>query len=176
MVGQKYTMNQFNIIKIYTIFTQQQDTNSIQVSIGGKKKIEWFIISWENTYRMTMSLEALALSANSWQLMTLKPYPSQEYPLTSMVSMWIGSCPVFSTLNVLFNVKLGSLSLIPKGKNEEYKSCCPVHQVQVMITHPSWMYPRDYDGAPQAKGMSHCPGFIRKFSSLLSHFRWRKFN
>ena len=38
MVGQKYTMNQFNIIKIYTIFTQQQDTNSIQVSIGGKKK------------------------------------------------------------------------------------------------------------------------------------------
>ena len=26
-------MNQFNIIKIYIIFTQQQDTNSIQVII-----------------------------------------------------------------------------------------------------------------------------------------------
>ena len=29
-------MNQFNIIKIYTIFTQQQDTNSIQVPINSK--------------------------------------------------------------------------------------------------------------------------------------------
>ena len=29
-------MNQFNIIKIYTIFTQQQDTNSIQVLIDYK--------------------------------------------------------------------------------------------------------------------------------------------
>ena len=29
-------MNQFNIIKIYTIFTQQQDTNTIQVSIDYK--------------------------------------------------------------------------------------------------------------------------------------------
>ena len=29
-------MNQFNIIKIYTIFTQQQDTNSIQVPIECK--------------------------------------------------------------------------------------------------------------------------------------------
>ena len=26
-------MNQFNIIKIYTIFIQQQDTNSIQVPV-----------------------------------------------------------------------------------------------------------------------------------------------
>ena len=26
-------MKQFNIIKIYTIFTQQQDTNSIQVPL-----------------------------------------------------------------------------------------------------------------------------------------------
>ena len=26
-------MNQFNIIKIYTVFTQRQGTNSIQVSI-----------------------------------------------------------------------------------------------------------------------------------------------
>ena len=32
----KIIMNQFNIIKIYTIFTQQQDTNSIQVSINYK--------------------------------------------------------------------------------------------------------------------------------------------
>lgn len=62
-----------------------------------------------------MSFEALALSANSWQLTTLKPYPSHEYPLISMVSMWIGSCPVFSTLNVLFNVKFGSLSFKPEG-------------------------------------------------------------
>ena len=29
-------MKQFNIIKIYTIFTQQQDTNSIQVPIDYK--------------------------------------------------------------------------------------------------------------------------------------------
>ena len=29
-------MNLFNIIKIYTIFTQQQDTNSIQVPIDYK--------------------------------------------------------------------------------------------------------------------------------------------
>ena len=29
-------MNQFNIIKISTIFTQQQDTNSIQVLLGYK--------------------------------------------------------------------------------------------------------------------------------------------
>ena len=29
-------MNQFNIIKIYTVFTQQQDTNSIQVSLDYK--------------------------------------------------------------------------------------------------------------------------------------------
>ena len=29
-------MNQFNIIKIYTIFTQQQDTNSIQVPTNYK--------------------------------------------------------------------------------------------------------------------------------------------
>ena len=29
-------MNQFNMIKIYTIFTQQQDTNSIQVPIDYK--------------------------------------------------------------------------------------------------------------------------------------------
>ena len=29
----KSTMNQLNIIKIYTVFTPKQDTNSIQVSI-----------------------------------------------------------------------------------------------------------------------------------------------
>ena len=29
-------MDQFNIIKIYTIFTQQQDTNGIQVPIEYK--------------------------------------------------------------------------------------------------------------------------------------------
>ena len=32
----KSTMNQFNITKIYTIFTQQQDTNSIQVPMDYK--------------------------------------------------------------------------------------------------------------------------------------------
>ena len=31
MVGLKSPMNQFNIIKMYTVFTQQQGTNSIQV-------------------------------------------------------------------------------------------------------------------------------------------------
>ena len=29
-------MNQFNIVKIYTIFIQQQDTNYIQVSVDYK--------------------------------------------------------------------------------------------------------------------------------------------
>ena len=29
-------MNQFNIVKIYTIFTKQQDTNSIQVTMDYK--------------------------------------------------------------------------------------------------------------------------------------------
>ena len=29
-------MNQLNMINIYTIFTQQEDTNSIQVPIGYK--------------------------------------------------------------------------------------------------------------------------------------------
>ena len=29
-------MNQFNVIKVYTIFTQQQDTNSIQMPIDYK--------------------------------------------------------------------------------------------------------------------------------------------
>ena len=33
IVDLKSTMNQFNIIKIYTIFIQQQDTNSIQVPV-----------------------------------------------------------------------------------------------------------------------------------------------
>ena len=32
----KSTTNQFNIIKIYTIFTQQQDTNSIRVLMDYK--------------------------------------------------------------------------------------------------------------------------------------------
>ena len=32
----KSTMSQFNIIKFYIIFTQQQDTNSIQVPIDYK--------------------------------------------------------------------------------------------------------------------------------------------
>ena len=29
-------MNQFNIFKMYTVFTQQQDTNSIQFSIDNE--------------------------------------------------------------------------------------------------------------------------------------------
>ena len=33
MVDLKSTMNQFNIIQIYTIFTQWQNTNSIQILI-----------------------------------------------------------------------------------------------------------------------------------------------
>ena len=35
-VGLKSTRNQFNIIKIYTVFTQYQGTNSIQVPMGYK--------------------------------------------------------------------------------------------------------------------------------------------
>ena len=36
IVDPKNTMDQFDIIKIYTIFTKQQDTNSIKVSIDYK--------------------------------------------------------------------------------------------------------------------------------------------
>ena len=36
MGGLKSPMNQFNIIKIYTVLTQQQDTNSIQIAIECK--------------------------------------------------------------------------------------------------------------------------------------------
>ena len=36
VVDLKSTMNQFNIITTYTIFTQQQDTNSIHVPIDCK--------------------------------------------------------------------------------------------------------------------------------------------
>lgn len=36
VVDPKITMNQFNIVKIYTIFIQQQDTNYIQVSVDYK--------------------------------------------------------------------------------------------------------------------------------------------
>ena len=36
IVELKIIMNKFNVIKIYTIFTQQWDTNSIQVPIDYK--------------------------------------------------------------------------------------------------------------------------------------------
>ena len=36
IVDLKSTMNQFNIIKIYTILTQEEDTNSVQVPIDYK--------------------------------------------------------------------------------------------------------------------------------------------
>ena len=38
-------MNQFNIIKIYKIFTQQKDTNSIQVLIGCKLEGKNFFLA-----------------------------------------------------------------------------------------------------------------------------------
>ena len=57
-------MNQFNIIKIYTIFTQQQDTNSVQVPIDYKPEtLEhiWDIkqgakISWSRGIEIIQSL------------------------------------------------------------------------------------------------------------------------
>lgn len=71
---------------------------------------------------MTMSLEALALSANSWQLTTLNPYPSHVQPLISIVFTLICSCPVFSTLNVLLSVKFGSLYFISRNKQQKVVS------------------------------------------------------
>ena len=38
IIDLKSTMNQFKVIKIYVIFTQQQDTNSIQVPIDYKRE------------------------------------------------------------------------------------------------------------------------------------------
>lgn len=104
-----------------------------------------------HTYSMIMSLEVLALSANSWQLTTLKPYPSQAYPLISMVCTWTSSCPVFSTLNVLFNVKFGSLSFKPERKSDGRINhlllvwrgiCCEL------------LYAEHYESTPHAKKFS----------------------
>lgn len=67
-------------------------------------------------YSMTRSFEAFGLSANSWQLRTLNPNPSQACPLISADLMVIGSKPVFSTLNVLFRVKFGSFTFVSETK------------------------------------------------------------
>ena len=59
------TVNQFNMIKIYIIFTQQQDTNSIQVPIdykpGNTRTYHGDIkqgtkISWSKGIEVTQSL------------------------------------------------------------------------------------------------------------------------
>ena len=39
----KITVNQFSIIKVYIVFTQQQDTNSIQVPIESFEFLPGFI-------------------------------------------------------------------------------------------------------------------------------------
>lgn len=64
------------------------------------------------TYSMMRSFEAFGISANSWQLRTLNPYPSQTWPLISADLIVIGSKPVFSTLKVLLRVKFGSLTFV----------------------------------------------------------------
>ena len=38
IIDLKITVNQFNIIKMYAVFTQQQDTNSIQIAIDCKPR------------------------------------------------------------------------------------------------------------------------------------------
>ena len=57
-------MSQFNIIKLYTILTQQQDTNSIQVPID-YKPVQWNIsrnikqgvkVSWSKGIKIIQSL------------------------------------------------------------------------------------------------------------------------
>lgn len=68
------------------------------------------------TYSMMRSFEVFGLSANSWQLRTLNPYPSQTCPLISADLMVIGSKPVFSTLKVLLRVKFGSLTFVSEIK------------------------------------------------------------
>lgn len=70
------------------------------------------------TYSMMRSFEAFGLSANSWQLRTLNPYPSQACPLISADLMVIGSKPVFSTLKVLLRVKSGSLTFVSEINEE----------------------------------------------------------
>lgn len=70
-------------------------------------------------YSMMRSFEAFGLSANSWQLRTLNPNPSQACPLISADLMVIGSKPVFSTLNVLFRVKFGSFTFVSETKNRD---------------------------------------------------------
>lgn len=123
----------------------------------------------ENTYNIIMSLEALALSANAWQLTTLKPYPSHEYPLTSMVSMRIWSCPVFSTLKVLFNVKFGSLSFKPKGKKWRVSiNLAIVCSRFKWLAHSLQMCARDHELPPH--------GFSRKYSTFACHLKWQKFD
>ena len=43
IVDLKITVNQFSIIKVYIVFTQQQDTNSIQVPIESFEFLPCFI-------------------------------------------------------------------------------------------------------------------------------------
>lgn len=64
------------------------------------------------THIMMRSLEVFGLSANSWQLRTLNPYPSQACPLISADLMVMGSRPVFSTLKTFLRVKFGSLTFV----------------------------------------------------------------
>lgn len=85
----------------------------------------------EITYSMRRSLEAFGLSANSWQLRTLKPYPSQACPLISAELTVMGSSPVFSTLKVLLSVKLGSLTFTSKtNRGQIEKTSTGVSQVK----------------------------------------------
>ena len=55
----KNTMNQFNIIKIYTVFTQQEDTNSIQVPIDYKLGDTEIYLGTENMVQKFHDLKVL---------------------------------------------------------------------------------------------------------------------
>ena len=70
------------------------------------------------TYSMSKSLEAFGCRENSWQLSTLKPYPSHGRPFISMDRISICSWPVFSILNDLLRVRLGSLGLLSEDSKQ----------------------------------------------------------
>lgn len=86
------------------------------------------------TYSMMRSFEEFGLSANSWQLRTLNPYPSQGSPLISADLMVMGSRPVFSTLKVRLRVKFGSLTFVSEGRETIRRGSLRVKQSFNVIT------------------------------------------
>ena len=69
-------MNQFNMIKIYTIFTQQQDTNSIPVPVDYKLGDTG---TYPETYNKVQKSHGLKVLKSESVLLTLWNYVRNQY-------------------------------------------------------------------------------------------------